>query len=240
MNKTTYGPVTQLIFMPNLFPLNCYLVEDEEGVTLVDACMPFVAKGIEAAIRSTGKPLTRILLTHAHDDHIGAVPLLKSRFPDARIGISRRDSALLKGDRSLRPGEAQTPPKGGLPKTPPFEPDFLFDDGDRFGSLTAVAAPGHTPGHFVFLETKSNALIAGDAFQSKGGFAVSGRVRWKFPFPALATWDPRTAVDSAKKLLALKPDLLAVGHGPALVRPAAAIENAIEEATRALDRRKSG
>jgi len=240
MNVTTFGPVSQLIFMPRLFPLNCYLVEDADGVTLIDACMPFAAKGIEAAIRSTGKPLTRILLTHAHGDHIGAVPLLKAGFPEAKIGISRRDAKLLQGDRSLLPHEAQSPPKGGYPKKPPFDPDFTFDEGDRFGSLIAVASPGHTPGHFAFHETVGNSLIAGDAFQSKGGFAVSGDLRWKFPFPALATWDVPTAVESAKKLLALKPSLLAVGHGPALIQPGAAIASAIEAAERALNGRKAG
>ncbi|RED84345.1 MBL fold metallo-hydrolase [Cohnella phaseoli] len=240
MRATTWGNVTQLIFMPRLFPMNCYLVEEENGITLIDACMPFVAKKIHAAIKETGKPLTRILLTHAHEDHIGAVPYLKSIYPDAQVGISRRDAALLRGDRGLQPYEAQSPIKGGVPKQPPFEPDFLFDDEERIGSLTAIATPGHTPGHFCFLEIGSKTLIAGDAFQTKGGLAVSGHLQWKFPFPAMATWHARTAIESARKILDLRPNALAVGHGPAVLQPAAAIEQAIAAAQTALERRNAG
>ncbi|RKP55122.1 MBL fold metallo-hydrolase [Cohnella endophytica] len=240
MKKLTFGKVTQLIFMPKLFPMNCYLVDEEDGITLVDACMPFVAKAIETAIQATGKPLTRILLTHAHADHIGAVSYLKEKYPDVKIGISRRDSALLKGELHLLPNEAQTPIKGGVPKKQPFAPDFVFDDNERIGSLTAIATPGHTPGHFAFLESENGNLIVGDAFQSKGGFAISGTMKWKFPFPAMATWHARTAIASAEKIAALNPSVLLVGHGPAIVRPAEAIQRALNEARQYADRKKNG
>ncbi len=240
MNKTTWGPITQLIFAPKLFPMNCYLVEEEDGVTLIDACMPFVAKGIYSAILATGKPLTRILLTHAHDDHIGAVPFLKGKYPDAKIGMSAREAAILKGDHSLLPHEPQTPLKGGVPKKTLFSPDFLIKDNDRVGSLFAVASPGHSPGHLAFLETISNTLIAGDAFQTKGGLAVSGHLKWKFPFPAMATWHAPTALISARKLLDLNPSVLVVGHGHALLQPSLAIGRSINEAEQRLNRRKLG
>lgn len=239
MIKNSWGPVTQLSFMPKLFPLNCYLIENEDGITLIDACMPFVAKGIHEAIESTGKPLTRILLTHAHEDHLGAVPFLKTKYPQAKIGISGREAAILRGDRSLLPHEPQTPLKGGVPKKALFVPDFLISDNDRIDSLIAVSSPGHSPGHLAFLETISNTLIAGDAFQAKGGFAVSGHLKWKFPFPALATWHAPTAIDSARKLLELNSSVLLVGHGPALIQPARTVQLAIDEAQRRLDGRKS-
>ncbi|BBI34840.1 MBL fold metallo-hydrolase [Cohnella abietis] len=239
MNKTTLGPLTQLIFMPRLFPLNCYLIEDEQGITLIDACMPFLAKGIHEAIKATGKPLTRILLTHVHGDHIGAVPYLKEKYPSAQIGISSRDAAILNGDHSLLPHEAQTPIKGDLPKKAPFAPDFLIEDNDQIGSIIAVASPGHTPGHFAYLEQISNTLIAGDAFQSKGGFAVSGTLKWAFPFPAMATWHAPTAIASAKKLMSLKPSALVVGHGPALLQPVNMMKHAIDEAEQRIIRRSN-
>lgn len=110
---------------------------------------------------------------------------------------------------------------------------MTFTDGERIGSLLAVAAPGHTPGSFALLDTRSGALIAGDAFQTRAGIAVSGTVRPLFPFPALATWHKETALASARKLAGLKPSLLAVGHGPVLEQPAAAITKAIAAAERA-------
>jgi len=239
LNKKTWGSVTQLIFVPRLFPMDCYLIEEENGVTLIDACMPSLAKRIDAAIQATGKPLIRILITHAHDDHIGAIPYLKSKYPNAKIGMSRREAAILKGDRSVQPNEPQTPLKGGMPKKALFAPDFLIEDNDRIGSLLAVSSPGHSPGHLAFLESETQTLIAGDAFQTKGGLAVSGHLNWTFPFPALATWHTPTAIASAKKLLQLNPSVLAVGHGPALIQPANMIRRAIEEAGRRLEKRKA-
>jgi glyoxylase-like metal-dependent hydrolase (beta-lactamase superfamily II) len=107
------------------------------------------------------------------------------------------------------------------------------------GSLAVVAAPGHTPGHIAFLDTRDRALIAGDAFQTRGGIAVSGIVRPLFPFPAMATWDLPTALRSAVELRALNPSLLTVGHGNALVNPESAMDRAIATAERKVTSRVS-
>lgn len=64
-------------FYAEIFPVNCYLVEEESELTLVDAALPFSVKGILKAAESIGKPITRIVLTHAHGDHIGALDGLK-------------------------------------------------------------------------------------------------------------------------------------------------------------------
>jgi hypothetical protein len=63
--------------------------------------------------------------------------------------------------------------------------------------------------------------------------AVSGKVNWLFPLPAWATWHKPTALESAKKLRALNPSKLAVGHGKVLVDPLPAMDRAIAEAERA-------
>jgi glyoxylase-like metal-dependent hydrolase (beta-lactamase superfamily II) len=93
-----------------------------------------------------------------------------------------------------------------------------------------VGAPGHTPGQIALLDTRDRTLIAGDAFQTRGGIAVSGTVRWQFPFPAMATWHYPTALDSARRLRALEPSRLAIGHGEVLEQPLAAIDQAIAAA----------
>lgn len=234
MKRTKYGQLLQLSFMPRLFPVNCYLIEEEDGVTLIDAALPYSAKGILHAVQETGKPLTRIVLTHVHDDHVGALDALKATFPEVPVYVSARDARLMDGDVSLDPGEPSSPIRGGVPKKLVTRADVTFTDGDRIGSLQAVAAPGHTPGTFALLDTRSGALIAGDAFQTRAGIAVSGTVRPLFPFPALATWHKETALASARKLASLNPSLLAVGHGPVLEQPAAAIAKAIAAAERAL------
>src|SRR4029077_19009247 len=114
-----------------------------------------------------------------------------------------------------------------------WKPDRVFEPGDRIGSLEVVASPGHTPGHVAFLDVRERSLIAGDAFQTRGGMAVSGVLRPLFPFPALATWNKSAALASAVALRALEPSLLAVGHGDALRKPSTAMDRAIEAARRA-------
>ncbi|MCK9862300.1 MBL fold metallo-hydrolase [Paenibacillus sp. ATY16] len=237
MRMTRHEQVYQLTFMPKMFPVNCYLVEEEKSLTLIDAAMPGNAEAILKAAKQIGKPITRIVLTHAHSDHIGALDALRKQLTDVTVYISARDSRLLNGDRSLDANEPETPIRGGVPKPGKIatRPDVLLQDGDRVGSLLAITTPGHTPGSMSFLDSRSHALIAGDAFQVRGGIAVSGQVRWKFPFPAMATWNKIESLRSAMKLLKLKPSLLAVGHGDLIVQPEAMMELAIQDASRKLD-----
>ncbi|KKO50779.1 MBL fold metallo-hydrolase [Paenibacillus sp. DMB20] len=230
MKKTIVEQVMQLSFMPRLFPVNVYLVEEENGLTLIDTGMPFCQKGIVSAAADIGKPITRIVLTHAHGDHVGSLDGLKGAFPEAEFSISARDAILLTGNTRLEAHEPQTPIKGGIPKGIASKPDRLLKDGDMLGSLLAIDAPGHTPGHMVFLDQRSGILIAGDAWQTRAGLAVSGDKRLLFPFPAMATWSKSTALSTAKKLTDLSPSVLACGHGPMLKNPLPGMRQAIRRA----------
>ncbi|TLS36423.1 MBL fold metallo-hydrolase [Pseudalkalibacillus caeni] len=234
MRLGQYDHIYQLTFLPKTFPVNCYLVEEEKELTLVDAALPYSHKGILKTASQIGKPISRIVLTHAHDDHVGALDALKQALPDAEVFISERDARLLAGDKSLDPNEPQTPIKGGVPKSLKTRADTLLTDGDQIGSLTAVMASGHTPGSMAFLDERTRALIGGDTFQTRGGIAVAGKMKPTFPFPALGTWDKATAIESARKLLDLKPSLLAIGHGTVLTNPLSRMEQAIEEAEKNL------
>jgi glyoxylase-like metal-dependent hydrolase (beta-lactamase superfamily II) len=222
------GYLYQVTFMAKVFPVNCYLVEEDEGLTLIDAAMPFSTKGIIKAAETIGKPITKIVLTHAHEDHVGALDSLKEVLTDVPVYISVRDHRLMNGDRSLDSGEDQLPIKGGVPKKLKTRASILLNDGDVVGSLKAIASPGHTPGSFSFLDTRSGALIAGDAFQTRGGIAVAGDVKPWFPFPAFGTWSKKTALDSARKLAGYQPKLLAVGHGEMIENPVSVMVNAIK------------
>ncbi|MBL1705549.1 MBL fold metallo-hydrolase, partial [Klebsiella pneumoniae] len=85
-----------------------------------------------------------IVLTHAHDDHIGALDALKEVLPHVPVYISKRDAKLLEGDTTLQKNEPNTSIKGGVPKKVKTAPDILLEDGDRVGSLLAIMTPGHT------------------------------------------------------------------------------------------------
>ncbi|MEK3877942.1 MBL fold metallo-hydrolase [Paenibacillus sp. FSL M7-0420] len=230
MRVTREGHLHQLTWLPRIFPVNCYLIEEEQELTLIDAGMSYSLQGILSQAAKLGKPLTRIILTHGHMDHVGALDALKKEVPEAKVYISERDAALLAGDRSLRAGELQTPIKGSVPAKIVTRPDILLHDGDSIGSLTAFSTPGHTPGSMSFQDRRSGALIVGDTFQTFRATAVSGKkVAW-FPFPAMATWSPEQALVSAYRLIDLAPSVLAVGHGDLLIAPVEAMKRAASEA----------
>lgn len=231
MQVTILGPnLVQLTRFAAIFPINCYLVVEDDGLTLVDATTSSPADEVAAQLKRLGRPLRRLALTHAHGDHAGGVDGLLDRFPDVELSIGERDAPLLAGDRSLRAGE-EGPVKGFFAEVK-ARPHRLLQPGDTVGSLEVVPSPGHTPGHVSFLDTRDRALLAGDALQTRGGIAVSGVMRPLFPFPAMATWHRRTALASGEALVGLSPSLLAVGHGRALRDPIAAMQGAIDVAHR--------
>jgi glyoxylase-like metal-dependent hydrolase (beta-lactamase superfamily II) len=209
--------------------VNAFLVEEDDGLTLIDTTMGVgsAAKAILAAASELGRPIERIALTHAHQDHIGGLDALAGKLPGVEVAISARDARLLAKDMTPEPGEpADAKLRGGYPGAS-TKPTRLLSPGDRVGSLEVVAAPGHTPGHVAFLDTRDRALICGDAFSTLGGVATSTKVNPRFPLPTLATWHRPTALATARSLRALYPSRLAPGHGRIVDAPAAAMDAAI-------------
>ena len=213
--------------------VNCYLVREDDGFTLIDTTVGGQGPHIMEEARKLGLPIARILLTHAHVDHVGAMDELHKALPDVPVIISERDARFLTGDKSLDPAEPQVPLRGGYPVCE-TKPTLLLHEGDRVGSLEAIATPGHTPGHLAFIDTRDRSIIVGDAYQTLGGVAVSGTFKPLFPLPALATWHKGLALASARKLLALQPSRMAVGHGKILEHPQAQMEKAIHVMERSL------
>jgi glyoxylase-like metal-dependent hydrolase (beta-lactamase superfamily II) len=207
--------------------VNCYLVREDDGLTLVDAMIPRSAKIIQSAAAKLDAPIVRIVLTHAHSDHIGALDELHGLLPHAEVLISTRDARFLAKDMTLDPGEPKTKLSGGYPGAE-TKPTRTFEEGDQVGSLRVIATPGHTPGHVSLLEERSNTLLCGDTFSTLGGVATSAKMNWRFPLPAYATWNKPIDLESAKKLLALRPDRLAPGHGKIVDAPTAQMAKAIE------------
>jgi glyoxylase-like metal-dependent hydrolase (beta-lactamase superfamily II) len=211
--------------------VNAYLVDEDDGLTLVDTMLPRSAKTILAAAGAAGRPIVRIALTHAHGDHIGSLDELAAALPNAEVLISARDARLLAKDMSLDPGEPDDKLRGSYPGAR-TTPTRTLQPGDRVGSLEVVASPGPPPGHVSFLDTRDRTLITGDAFSTLGGVATPAKVNPLFPLVYVATWHRPTALESARALRALEPARLAPGHGQIVESPVAAMDRAIAGASR--------
>jgi glyoxylase-like metal-dependent hydrolase (beta-lactamase superfamily II) len=209
--------------------VNAYLVEEDDGLTLIDTTIPRVHKKILAAAASLGAPIRRILLTHAHGDHIGSLDALAAALPDAEVLISARDARLLAKDMSLDADEPQVKLRGGYPGAA-TRPTRTVAPGERVGSLEVHAAPGHSPGQLAFLDTRDRTLYAADTYSTLGGVATSAKPNPRFPLPALATWHRPTALETARAMRALDPARLAPGHGKVVEAPGPAMDRAIARA----------
>jgi glyoxylase-like metal-dependent hydrolase (beta-lactamase superfamily II) len=206
--------------------VNCYLVREDDGLTLVDTMVGGSSGKIVAAAERLGAPIKRIALTHAHGDHIGSLDALAEALPGVEVIISTRDARLLVKDVSLDPDEPQNKIRGSVSgaKT---KPTRTVTAGDRIGSLEVIDSPGHTPGHVAFLDTRDRTLICGDAFTTIGGVATTAKGPFVFPLAAMATWHKPTEMESAKALRKLDPTRLAPGHGKIVENPGPQMEAAI-------------
>ena len=212
-----------------------FLVREADGtLTAIDTGLPGSASAILAAARRMGAPVGRIVLTHAHQDHVGSLDALVAALGGAcsvQVAIGGREARLLAGDFSLDSAEPQTKVRGGFGRCV-IPPSVLLEDDQQVpgSALRAVACPGHTPGHLGFLDERDGTLFCGDALVNIGGLSVSGVWRTAFPFPYFATWHRRSACASARRLLALAPTTLACCHGRPVPAPKEALARAIAEA----------
>ena len=166
-------------------PVNAYLIE-AEPLTLIDAGIN-TAEGKTALLEGLStngrqpEDLERIIVTHAHPDHYGLVQLLMEMsgatvyFPAREIARVRDKQMLFEVGRLLVQAgmplellfkmdqERKKGPRPGLR----HEEVRLVDDGVIFAfdegfELVGHFMPGHSGGHFVYLETTTRTLFASD------------------------------------------------------------------------------
>ncbi|KAA5605082.1 MBL fold metallo-hydrolase [Roseospira marina] len=186
------------------FQQNCSLIWDDATMTgaLVDP------GGEEDRLldvaREKGVTLEKILVTHGHLDHIGAVGAL-ARTLGVPVEGPQADDAFWIDQLG------QQARMFGWPETPePVVPTRWLDTGDTVTvggvTLDVYRAPGHTPGHVVFVDPKARVAFVGDVL-------FAGSVgRTDFPMS-----DPPALIRAiTETLLPLGDDITFVpGHGPA-------------------------
>ncbi|MFF8501284.1 MBL fold metallo-hydrolase [Streptomyces anulatus] len=200
-----------------------YLWRDGAELTLIDAGDIESAAAIEDAIRSLGLDpagLRRIVITHGHRDHYGAAQELADRH-GAEIIAHALDAPVVRGERpvpepDLLDWELPLWEQGlTVPEAPPTRVDREVTGGEvlPFGDgARVVHAPGHTAGSIAIHLPLHGVLFTGDTVASVervmlGVFKV----------------DRAEAAATFRRLAALAPRTVCVGHGDPLTENAAAV-----------------
>ena len=68
------------------FHVNTQMIEGPTGVVIFDGqlLLPYAGE-VASYVQGLGKPVDRIILSHAHTDHWSGLQVLTDRFPDARV-----------------------------------------------------------------------------------------------------------------------------------------------------------
>jgi glyoxylase-like metal-dependent hydrolase (beta-lactamase superfamily II) len=226
--------------------INCYLIEDGNEMTLVDAGLPGFRAQLEAYLRSRGRSvndIAAVLLTHGHGDHVGMAEGIRTDAPApvlvherdaemARTGkVHKRDGSLLPYLR--RPAVyrlfASAARNGGARTTKIAELTTFTDEAadlDIPGTPRVIPTPGHSPGHVSFHLPDRGVVIAGDALCTYN--VLTGK-RGPQTLPKAFAFDSLQMLASLDAIERIDAGIMLFGHGePWTEGPAEAVARARE------------
>ncbi len=141
---------------------NVGVVVDDEGLTLIDSGglrESFVP--LAARLAEFGRPVTRIMLTHEHPDHVGGAGA--GAFGDAQVYSSRTtadalvNAPMIQVLQRLHPGVADQIGQLRHPARPQ-----VLETGDVHGRVRVGVLAGHTDGDLVLHVDDAETTFAGD------------------------------------------------------------------------------
>ncbi|RLY94395.1 MBL fold metallo-hydrolase [Kocuria tytonicola] len=218
------------IHMVQSHHVNCYLLEDEDGLTLVDAGLPRVWNELGWAVRELGRTpadLKALVLTHAHFDHVGVAAKLV-----ARLGIPvhahQRERHLAAHPYSYAHESPAALYPLRHPRAVPVLASMLAGGaaGVRGVAVThdlavgetvpvpgrprVVLTAGHTYGHCALHVPAADAVLSGDALVTLDPYTglTGPRV-----VAGAATADAATALESLGAIAATGARTVLPGHG---------------------------
>jgi cyclase len=143
---------------------NAGVIADDDGLTVIDTLMvrsqwePFAA-----AVAKLGRPVRRLVLTHAHVDHVGGT----RAFPMASVIGSQQTSELLDGEmpvaayKSFMPAFTKEFDELAELGTRPVT-HLVTDAAELTPRIEVLPATGHTEGDVMALVADVDVLFAGD------------------------------------------------------------------------------
>jgi glyoxylase-like metal-dependent hydrolase (beta-lactamase superfamily II) len=211
---------------------NWVILTEGDALTLIDTGYPADRQQLLdslAAVGGSPEAVAAVLITHAHNDHLGSAEHLRAAYGtpvylhEAEVPHARRDflQQVTVGEvlrNAWRPGVlpwmVHALRSGGTEQHPVTAPAaFPVTDGplDLPGRPVPVHTPGHTDGHTVFHLPHTGMVVSGDALVS--GHATS-RIQGPQLLPDMFHHERARAVASLEVIEGLEADVLLPGHGP--------------------------
>ncbi len=190
--------------------------EEDSSITLVDTGYKRAPARIVEGLAAIGGHLNdvqRIILTHAHSDHIGGAAELVRHAGLSGVAIHRDDVEFAESgvapplDVDSTAGRILT--RFGRAKFDPVKASTVLSDGEELpvaGGLKILHTPGHSPGHISLLHATSDTLITGDAIWN-----MTSRMTWPV---ALFCSSHRLNQRTAHTLGEVDYEHVAFTHGP--------------------------
>lgn len=233
---------------------NSYVIDQGDELWLIDpgARICFAPSRLFGRMRKDGlnpSSITKVLLTHAHPDHVNALPAIKRRCPQAKVLVHPAEGALLSGGwdyfwktqqgaclglhRQVFPmglGAYKMAAAYRYGRLPGFSDYGTVRNGDVIRgsrvSLEVMHLPGHSPGHLGFFAPSRLYLFSGDLINPFKG---------NKPTLNLPSADYDQYKRSLERLKQMKIDLLGGGHGSEPVVGPQAVDRAVADALEKLE-----
>ncbi len=204
---------------------NAYLVEGDDGLTLIDAGYPGKQAAVFGAIRGLGRSLDQLkhlIFTHGHPDHIGSAAAIV-RETGARTYMHPLDISMAESGGPFRPLK---PAPGFLRRVlcnlvyrpnerlEPIAINQHLTVGENLpvaGGFEVIHTPGHCAGQVALLWHPGRMLFAGDVCMNIKGLGD--------PVGFESLEDGRA---SQRKVASLSFDAAGFGHGEPIARNASA------------------
>jgi glyoxylase-like metal-dependent hydrolase (beta-lactamase superfamily II) len=204
--------------IPGIRGANSYLIQGDEGITIVDTGLPGNTSRVLEYVESIGRhrsDVKTIVLTHSDMDHVGSTAKLKEA-TRADVAIHEADAPRLSGEKELKKVNGAMGlflrVIGSFIRFERVKADMLLKDSDIVNGLTVIHTPGHTDGS-ICLYLPGRALFVGDAL------ATDNKRTLSLPRKAMSA-DFNLAKESLRKIAQLEYSVLLPGHGPPIEKNA--------------------